>query len=52
MTATQEPVGMLHGSDALRLVGADTEVPLVTGGADPLRQPRLRRLRPRPPTRP
>ena len=33
MTATQEPVGMLHGSDALRLVGADTEVPLVTGGA-------------------
>jgi selenocysteine lyase/cysteine desulfurase len=33
MTATQEPVGELHGSEALRLVGADTEVPLVTGGA-------------------
>ena len=31
MTATHEPVGELHGSDALRLVGADTEVPLVTG---------------------
>ena len=33
MTATREPATSLHGSDALRLVGADTEVPLVTGGA-------------------
>jgi selenocysteine lyase/cysteine desulfurase len=35
MTATREPSasapGALHGSNALRLVGADTEVPLVTG---------------------
>lgn len=31
MTATQEPVHELHGSDALRLVGAETKVPLVTG---------------------
>ena len=30
MTATREPSA--HGSDLLRLVGADTEVPLVTGG--------------------
>ncbi len=30
MTATREP--SIHGSDLLRLVGADTEVPLVTGG--------------------
>ena len=30
MTATQQPA--LHGSDRLRLVGAETEVPLVTGG--------------------
>jgi selenocysteine lyase/cysteine desulfurase len=32
MTATREPSASLHGSEALRLVGADTEVPLVTGG--------------------
>jgi selenocysteine lyase/cysteine desulfurase len=32
MTATREPSATLHGSDALRLVGADTHVPLVTGG--------------------
>src|SRR5918997_5209540 len=32
MTATREPSASLHGSGALRLVGADTEVPLVTGG--------------------
>ena len=32
MTATREPSASLHGSDALRLVGADTVVPLVTGG--------------------
>jgi selenocysteine lyase/cysteine desulfurase len=36
MTATREPAGdpvaSVHGSEALRLVGADTEVPLVTGG--------------------
>jgi selenocysteine lyase/cysteine desulfurase len=32
MTATREPSASLHGSDRLRLVGADTEVPLVTGG--------------------
>ncbi|MCV0402476.1 MAG: aminotransferase class V-fold PLP-dependent enzyme [Chloroflexi bacterium] len=30
MTATREP--SIHGSDLLRLVGADTKVPLVTGG--------------------
>lgn len=30
MTATREP--SVHGSDLVRLVGADTEVPLVTGG--------------------
>ncbi len=30
MTATRE--SSVHGSDLLRLVGADTEVPLVTGG--------------------
>ncbi len=30
MTATREP--SVHGSDLLRLVGADTEVPLVSGG--------------------
>ena len=30
MTATREPT--VHGSDLLRLMGADTEVPLVTGG--------------------
>jgi selenocysteine lyase/cysteine desulfurase len=35
MRATHEPPrsGSAHGSDALRLVGAETEVPLVTGGA-------------------
>jgi selenocysteine lyase/cysteine desulfurase len=32
MTATREPSASAHGSEALRLVGADTEVPLVTGG--------------------
>ena len=36
MTATREPSAdpgaSLHGSDAMRLVGADVEVPLVTGG--------------------
>ena len=36
MTATREPSAdqdaPLHGSEALRLVGADVEVPLVTGG--------------------
>ncbi|HEX6210541.1 MAG TPA: aminotransferase class V-fold PLP-dependent enzyme [Methylomirabilota bacterium] len=32
MTATREPSASLHGSEALRLVGADTVVPLVTGG--------------------
>jgi selenocysteine lyase/cysteine desulfurase len=36
MTATREPSAdpstSLHGSEALRLVGADVEVPLVTGG--------------------
>src|SRR5688500_14850443 len=31
MTATREPT--VHGSDRLRLMGADTEVPLVTGGS-------------------
>ena len=33
MTATREPVASssLHGSESLRLVGAETEVPLVTG---------------------
>jgi selenocysteine lyase/cysteine desulfurase len=31
MTATHEPTSV-HGSEALRLVGADVEVPLVTGG--------------------
>lgn len=31
MTATRAPAGSLHGSEALRLVGADTVVPLVTG---------------------
>ena len=31
MTATQEPARELHGSAALRLVGSETEVPLVTG---------------------
>ena len=30
MTATREP--SVHGSELVRLVGADTEVPLVTGG--------------------
>jgi selenocysteine lyase/cysteine desulfurase len=30
MTATQEPAS-IHGSEALRLVGAEVEVPLVTG---------------------
>jgi selenocysteine lyase/cysteine desulfurase len=30
MTATREP--SLHGSDVLRLIGAETRVPLVTGG--------------------
>ena len=33
MTATREP--SVHGSDLLRLMGADTEVPLVTGGSRP-----------------
>lgn len=32
MTATREPSASLHGSEKLRLVGADTAVPLVTGG--------------------
>jgi selenocysteine lyase/cysteine desulfurase len=32
MTATREPAPFAHGSEALRLVGAETEVPLVTGG--------------------
>ncbi|HEX7171967.1 MAG TPA: aminotransferase class V-fold PLP-dependent enzyme [Candidatus Limnocylindria bacterium] len=32
MTATREPSASVHGSAALRLVGADIEVPLVTGG--------------------
>ena len=32
MTATREPSAAVHGSDALRLVGAETEVPLVMGG--------------------
>ena len=36
MTATREPAAdpgtSVHGSEALRLVGADVEVPLVTGG--------------------
>ena len=32
MTATREPSASVHGSDLMRLVGADTEVPLVTGG--------------------
>ena len=32
MTATREPTASVHGSDLVRLVGADTEVPLVTGG--------------------
>jgi selenocysteine lyase/cysteine desulfurase len=32
MTATHEPSASVHGSEALRLVGADVEVPLVTGG--------------------
>ena len=32
MTATREPSSSVHGSDLLRLVGAETEVPLVTGG--------------------
>ena len=32
MTATREPSEAAHGSDLLRLVGADTEVPLVQGG--------------------
>ena len=31
MTATREPSASVHDSDALRLVGADTQVPLVTG---------------------
>jgi selenocysteine lyase/cysteine desulfurase len=31
MTATREP--SVHGSELVRLVGADTEVPLVTGGS-------------------
>src|SRR5688500_19220178 len=31
MTATREP--SVHGSDLRRLMGADTEVPLVTGGS-------------------
>jgi selenocysteine lyase/cysteine desulfurase len=34
MTATQEPASV-HGSEALRLVGADVEVPLVTGESTP-----------------
>lgn len=32
MTATHEPSAEVHGSALLRLVGAETEVPLVTGG--------------------
>ncbi|MFN2418358.1 MAG: aminotransferase class V-fold PLP-dependent enzyme [Candidatus Limnocylindria bacterium] len=32
MTATREPTASVHGSDLLRLIGADTAVPLVTGG--------------------
>ena len=32
MTATHERSGSVHGSEALRLVGAETHVPLVTGG--------------------
>ncbi|MGH2382554.1 MAG: aminotransferase class V-fold PLP-dependent enzyme [Candidatus Limnocylindria bacterium] len=32
MTATRQPGPSAHGSDLLRLMGADTEVPLVTGG--------------------
>jgi selenocysteine lyase/cysteine desulfurase len=32
MTATRDASEAVHGSDRLRLVGADTEVPLVTGG--------------------
>jgi len=32
MTATREPSASAHGSEALRLVGGDTKVPLVTGG--------------------
>lgn len=32
MTATHEPAGGVHGSAELRLVGTDTQVPLVTGG--------------------
>ncbi len=39
MTATREPAasdtGPLHGSESLHLVGADTEVPLVTGESRP-----------------
>ena len=31
MTTTREPSASVHDSDALRLVGADTQVPLVTG---------------------
>ena len=33
MTATEESAPSAHGSEALRLVGADTEVPLVLGGS-------------------
>ena len=33
MTATQESAPSAHGGEALRLVGAETEVPLVTGGS-------------------
>jgi len=32
MTATRDPSEAAHGSDLLRMVGADTAVPLVTGG--------------------
>jgi selenocysteine lyase/cysteine desulfurase len=32
MTAAGTPSTSAHGSEALRLVGADVEVPLVTGG--------------------
>src|ERR687892_1221028 len=32
MTATREPSASAHGSELLSLVGADVEVPLVTGG--------------------
>jgi selenocysteine lyase/cysteine desulfurase len=32
MTATREPSAPAHASELLRLVGADTDVPLVTGG--------------------